>query len=182
MHRWNASALTRPLFTDQDFTATKFSSAAEKAGFANTLLRFIETDFRPTLFTQRLYSRLSMCFGHIAHTNQLGFSETFFDDLQGKVAFLEQTLAWRCYGQPDYTYCDVEHAIQSRLHACGLLAVYRARHAAEIESSERAMLARLLAKYDGVPAAPPIDPPILRPMAPPRLPRAVSTADQPSLL
>lgn len=87
MHRWNASALTRPLFTDQDFTATKFSSAAEKAGFANTLLRFIETDFRPTLFTQRLYSRLSMCFGHIAHTNQLGFSETFFDDLQGKVAF-----------------------------------------------------------------------------------------------
>ncbi len=115
MHRWNASALTRPLFTDQDFTATKFSSAAEKAGFANTLLRFIETDFRPTLFTRRLYSRLSMCFGHVAHTNQLGFRDTFFDDLHGKVAFLEQTLAWHCHGQPDYTYCDVERATQARL-------------------------------------------------------------------
>jgi hypothetical protein len=54
-------------FLPSDFTATKFSTAADKAEFGNTLLVFIESEWAPALFTKRFYNRLSMCFGHIAH-------------------------------------------------------------------------------------------------------------------
>ena len=92
------------------------------------------------MWTQRLYRRLSLTFGHIAHYNSHGFWGEFFDNLQGKVAFLEQTLTYPCYCQPDHTYCDVERAVQSRLHAAKTLATYRALRAAEIEGAERALL------------------------------------------
>ncbi len=38
---FDTSALARPLFTDADFTATKWDSAFEKAAFANALCRFM---------------------------------------------------------------------------------------------------------------------------------------------
>ena len=49
-------------FLPSDFKATKFSTAADKAEFGNTLLRFIESDWASALFTKSLYNRLSMCF------------------------------------------------------------------------------------------------------------------------
>ena len=64
---FDTSALARPLFTDADFTATKWDSASEKAAFANALCRFMSDDFRESLFTQKLYRRLALSFGHIAH-------------------------------------------------------------------------------------------------------------------
>ena len=54
-------------FLPSDFKATKFSTAADKAEFGNTLLRFIESEWASALFTKSFYNRLSMCFGHIAH-------------------------------------------------------------------------------------------------------------------
>jgi hypothetical protein len=54
-------------FLPSDFTATKFSTAADKAEFGNTVLRFIESEWASALFTKSFYNRLSMCFGHIAH-------------------------------------------------------------------------------------------------------------------
>jgi hypothetical protein len=54
-------------FLPSDFTATKFSTAADKAEFGNTLLRFIESEWASALFTKSFYNRLSMCYGHIAH-------------------------------------------------------------------------------------------------------------------
>jgi hypothetical protein len=54
-------------FLPSDFTATKFSTTADKAEFENTLLRFIESEWASALFTKSFYNRLSMCFGHIAH-------------------------------------------------------------------------------------------------------------------
>ena len=54
-------------FLPSDFTATKFSTATDKAEFGNTLLRFIESEWASALFTKSFYNRLSMCFGHIAH-------------------------------------------------------------------------------------------------------------------
>ena len=74
------------------------------------------------MFTKALYQRLSMCWGHIAHYNREGFFGEFFRDLRGKVDFLEQTLAWRCFGDPEYTYSDVEAAVNARLRSCNLLA------------------------------------------------------------
>lgn len=38
-----------------------------------TLLHFIDSGFKQTLFTKKLYPELSNTFGHIAHYNQGGF-------------------------------------------------------------------------------------------------------------
>ena len=50
---FDTRALAHPLFTDADFTATKWDGAAEKAAFANALCRFMSADFRESLFTQK---------------------------------------------------------------------------------------------------------------------------------
>lgn len=54
------------VFADDQFTPTKWSTAEEKASFANDLLAFIMSGFPKTKFTQKLYQRLSNCFSHIA--------------------------------------------------------------------------------------------------------------------
>ena len=59
-------------FLPSDFIATKFSNAADKAEFGNTLLRFIESEWAPALFTKSFYNRLSMCFVLIAHYVESG--------------------------------------------------------------------------------------------------------------
>jgi len=60
-------AMPKGPFLPSDFTATKFSTAADKAEFGNTLLRFIDSKWASALFTKSFYNRLSMSFGHIAH-------------------------------------------------------------------------------------------------------------------
>ena len=64
--------MSKELFLASEFVATKFSSTAEKAEFGNALLKFLDADCAPGLFTNRLYQRLSMTFGHIAHYNSAG--------------------------------------------------------------------------------------------------------------
>ncbi|MGA9867261.1 MAG: hypothetical protein WBQ75_12590 [Acetobacteraceae bacterium] len=174
-------SLTHPLFREQDFTPTKFDTAADKAWFANALCKFIANDFRQTLWTRRLYRRLSLTFSNIAHYNGYGFWQEFFADLQGKVAFLTQTLAHPCHGQPDHTYCDVERAVQARLRARDTIATYRALRAAEVEGAERALLDRLREKYDGAPPPRIADMPVRCPPPSPRSCRN-DAVDQPSLL
>ena len=165
---FDTGALLRPRFLAAEFTATRWDSAEVKAKFANDLCRFMAADFKETLFTKDLYRRLSMCWGHIAHYNREGFFSEFFRDLRGKVDFLEQTLSWRCFDDPEYTYCDVERAVNARLRACNLLGAYRALRAAEVEGAERDLLRRLQQKYDGG-SAPQVAPtPILHPGTAPK--------------
>lgn len=142
-------ALRRPAFRDSEFTSTEWSSAADKAWFGNHLLRFIAADFPPTLFTKRFYNRLSLTFGHIAHYNMHGFWGVFFEDLPGKIHFLQQTAAWPCHGDPAFTYCDVERAFARRVAATGMVQRYRAALADELEQRERQQLDRLKARYEG---------------------------------
>ena len=54
-------------FQSESFTPTKWSTAEEKAKFANELMAFIAADFPENKFTKALYDRLSQCFGMIAH-------------------------------------------------------------------------------------------------------------------
>jgi len=56
----------RPFLPTQ-FTATQWSTPDDKAEFGNTLLNFIDSGFKQTLFTKKLYKRLSCTYGHIAH-------------------------------------------------------------------------------------------------------------------
>jgi hypothetical protein len=156
MRPWDAPALLRPPFDPAMFTPTKWDSAADKAVFANALARFIASDFKLALFTEKLYARLHNCFGHIAHYNKAGFIAEFFETTPGKIDFLEQTVRHPCYGDPAFTYSDAETLFVLRLQDSGILPFYRALLAAEIEAQERRLLAALSAKHDAAsaPSAP----------------------------
>jgi len=134
-------------FLPSDFTATKFSTAADKAEFGNTLLRFIKSEWAPALFTKRFYNRLSMCFGHIAHYNCTQFYEEWFSSLAAQVRFLKHTLRFPCYGDPEYTFSDVERAIQREICNRNYLAQYELRLAEEQQATDLALLWQLESKY-----------------------------------
>jgi hypothetical protein len=134
-------------FLPSDFTATKFSTSADKAEFRNTLLRFIESEWAPALFTKSLYNRLSMCFSHIAHYNRTQFYEKWFSSLESRVRFLKHTLRFPCYGDPEYTFSDVERAIQREIVNRTYLARYELRLAEEQQATDLVLLRKLESKY-----------------------------------
>jgi hypothetical protein len=134
-------------FLPSDFTATKFSTAADKAEFGNTLLRFIESEWAAALFTKRFYNRLSMCFAHIAHNNRAQFYEEWFSSLAAQVRFLKHTLRFPCYGDPEFTFSDVERAIQREILNRNYPTRYELRLAEEQQATDLALLRQLESKY-----------------------------------
>ena len=134
-------------FLPSDFTATKFSTSAEKAEFGNTLLRFIESEWVPALFTKSFYNRLSMSFGHIAHYCRSQFYEEWFSSLAAQVRFLKHTLRFPCYGDPEFTFSDVERAVQREIINRNYLARYELRLAEEQQATDLALLRQLECKY-----------------------------------
>ena len=134
-------------FLPTEFTPTKFSTAADKAKFGNHILRFIESEWAQTLFTKDFYHRLSMCFGHIAHCDRATFFETWFTTDHDRFRFLEKTLKWPCWGDPEYTFSDVERAIQQEVRKRNYLARYQLRVAEAERVREMETLRRLEAKY-----------------------------------
>jgi hypothetical protein len=140
-------AMPKGPFLPSDYTPTKFSTAADKAEFGNTLLRFIESEWAPALFTKSFYNRLSMCFGHIAHYNRAQFYDEWFSSLTDQVRFLKHTLRFPCYGDPEYTFSDVERAIQREIVNRNYLARYELRLAEEQQTSDLALLRQLESKY-----------------------------------
>jgi hypothetical protein len=140
-------------FQGSQFTATQFDSAEQKAKFANHFVRFVESDFKQTLFPKWFYTRLSMTFGHIAHYNQSHFYRTFFTDTVSKVHFLKQTVQMGGYGSPEFTYSDVEKVLSQWVRENNFVERYIVRANSEHESAERAQLAALKAKYPEVGSA-----------------------------
>lgn len=103
--------MPKKMFTADQFTPTEFSTTKDKAKFANHFVRFVESGFNENLFHKWFYTRLSMTFGHIAHYNIHGFYATWFEDTDMQMEFFEHTLSFPCYGQPEYTFCDVEKVL-----------------------------------------------------------------------
>jgi hypothetical protein len=134
-------------FQPSQFTATKWDNAQDKLWFAKQFLRFVQSGFAAQHFTDRFYRRLSSTFGNIAHYNRGGFWEEFFTTTADKVRFLEQTIQHPCYGDPAWTYSDVERVLQQWLHASGILTRYQRKLAEETEAAERTELERLQNKY-----------------------------------
>ena len=145
--------MPKPSFSADEFTPTEFSTAQDKAAFGNHFFRFIESDWKQTIFTKTFYNRLSNCFGHIAHYDLHGFYGTWFADDALRLSFLLHTLRFSCYGDPAYTFSDVERAIKAELRRRPLVAQYEARVAEAIRTRELAQLERLQAKYGMIPAA-----------------------------
>jgi hypothetical protein len=129
------------------FTPTQWDTAQGKAAFAQQFIRFVRSGFAAKHFTDKFYRRLSNTFGHIAHYNRGGFRAEFFTTTADKVRFMEQTLQHPCFGDPAWTYSDVERYLQVWLRAEGTLEQYRQQLAQETEAVERTELARLQQKY-----------------------------------
>jgi len=60
--------------------------------------------------------------------------------------FLEKTLKWPCWGDPEYTFSDVERAIQQEVRKRNYLARYQLRVAEAEKAREIETLRRLEAK------------------------------------
>ena len=134
-------------FLPTEFTPTKFSTASDKAEFGNHPIRFIESEWAQALFTKDFYQRLSMCFGHIAQVDRPTFYETWFTTDHDRLCFLKKTLKWPCWGDPEYTFSDVERAIQQEVRKRNYLAHYQLRVAEAERAIEMETLRRLEAKY-----------------------------------
>lgn len=96
-----------------NFTPTQFHSAADKEKFFKHFQRFVQSGYNKNLFYQWFYVQLSFMFGHIAHFNKHGFYQNWFEDQDSINDFWARVKTHRCYGDPAYTYCDVEYAIQA---------------------------------------------------------------------
>lgn len=105
----------KEIFKAEQFVATKWNSAVDKAKFANHFIRFIESGYKESLFNKKFYNRLSMTFGHIAHYNKYGFYDTWFSSREKQKEFIRHTLKWNMEGDPAWTYSDVEKAIHKYL-------------------------------------------------------------------
>lgn len=134
-------------FQPSDFIPKQFSTVGDKAEFGNALVHFIESNCTQELFTKRFYNRLSMCFGHIAHGDRQGFYDTWFTSDKRCLNFLSHTLRAHCWGQPEFTFCDVERAVQRELGRSNLLARFELRAAQTARSAAMETLIRLEAKY-----------------------------------
>lgn len=139
------------LFKAEQFTPTKWDSAEQKAKFANQFVRLIERGFQFHDFPKWFYNRLSNTFGHIAHYNQLGFWETWFENQGQQLAFLRHTATCQICGDPAFTYSDVERALQGWLKKNSIFI-----HNLELsitkkhEQHERSEYERLSAKFGTV--------------------------------
>jgi hypothetical protein len=75
------------------------------------------------------------------------FYETWFICDHDRMRFLEKTLKWPCWGDPEYTFSDVERAIQQEVRKRNYLARYQLRVAEAERASEMETLRRLETKY-----------------------------------
>lgn len=135
-------------FTADQFTPTKWDTAADKAKFANQFVKFVSGGFKRTDFPKWFYNRLSGTFGHIAHYDIHGFYSEFFIRPDGHVRFVAVCLSYGAFGSPDYTYCDVERALKGWLRDGAYLEKLAKVQDDAIEAKEREQLARLKAKYE----------------------------------
>ena len=158
-----ANALQLPKLDAGNFTATKFDTTEDKAKFGSHLLRFIAEDYARGLWTNVFYNRLSLTFSNIAHCNSHGFWETFFETTADQIRFLENIARYPCWGDPTFTYSDVENQIKARVIKSGVIAWKEKILADERKKRDLTELARLQDIYEqtlkpspGIPPAAPV--------------------------
>lgn len=129
------------------FTPTQWNTVEDKEKFAEHFKKFVANGFKAQDFHQWFYNRLSQTFGHIAHYNIEGFYATFFTTMEDKIRFLEHCSAWPCYGDPEYTYSDVEFYLKRWMQETNVIEEMRQVLAEETREQEIALRDALLEKY-----------------------------------
>jgi hypothetical protein len=113
---------TGNVFSADQFVPTKFSSAEDKAKAANRLVRFIERGFPATAWNKPLYNSLYLhLFGHIAHYDAAGFWAEWFSTPERQARWLEYAVESPRYGDPAFTWVDVETAVAEWIEQRGLV-------------------------------------------------------------
>ena len=126
-------SLMHTFFTASDFLPTKWSTADEKAAFGNNLLHFMLTGFLAGRFTEKLYTRLSMCFGYIASSIAMALPKRGLTAPRALPSFVNHLMQWPCHGDPGYTFSDVERAIQREAARLNLVAKVNEAAASSIQ-------------------------------------------------
>jgi len=137
---------------ESDFTATRPENAKDKMRFAKQFCKFVMRGFLLKDFPNWFYVRLSMTFGHIAHYNQGGFYDYFFQDVNGKIKFIRRSLLHECYGSPEHTYSDVEKILKKWLEDNQVLEQLHLEANKSRVASERCCLSQLIKKYAETPS------------------------------
>jgi hypothetical protein len=138
------------IFLAEQFMPTQWSTGQDKADFANNFVRFVEGGFASADFSAEFYNRLSQTFGHIAHFDRGTFFKEFFTCSADKLKFLQQSVDHESFGDPKFTFCDVERLLRDWL--------IESKTAERVEQTainaqnraEREQLKRLLKKH-GIP-------------------------------
>jgi hypothetical protein len=135
------------VFNPEQFTPTQWSTAQDKADFANAFVRFVENNFQLEHFPKWFYQRLSQTFGHVAHFDQTTFYRTFSGKALDKLRFLRQTVDHQPVGDPAFTFSDVERVLRGWVIQSGAVerVTKTATHAQN--RAEREQLKRLLDKH-----------------------------------
>ena len=97
--------------------------------------------------SQRASTTASPCASDNANYCRSQFYEEWFSSLDAQVRFLKHTLRFPCYGDPEYTFSDVERAIQREIVNRNYLARYELRLAEEQQATDLALLRQLESKY-----------------------------------
>ncbi|GBQ27259.1 hypothetical protein AA0472_2368 [Acetobacter estunensis NRIC 0472] len=147
--------LRSPPLVAEQFTPTTWSSAADKARIGNAILRFLAQGMPAEKFNKALYGRVSQMWSHIAHFNSLGFRSAWFASAKTRHAFLKHMVDYPCWGDPAFTWSDVEREIGQRVRENLLVEAWAKQARDEEEAHERAMLEMLMKKH-GVAAAVPV--------------------------
>lgn len=138
---------TCTIFQPSDFAPTKWSTAEQKVTFAVHFIKFLESGCPLSLFTESFYERLSSCFHHIAHYDRATFYDYWFATAAVRYRFIQHTLKGHCYGDPAFTYSDVESAIQRYIQTTSLLQLYQLAADEDQRARDLALLNTLQAKY-----------------------------------
>jgi hypothetical protein len=130
------------------YKPTEFYSSKDKVKFAQTFVKLVESGFSPSKFPAWFYRQLSNTFGHIAHFDQNGFYAAQFGSKRQQLEFLRNAASYQCYGQPEFTFSDVERDLKRWVNESGLIAKLEQEIASEREAYERRLLAELKDKYE----------------------------------
>ena len=138
-------------FRASQFKTTQFSSAEDKAKFANNLVVFIESGFQDKKFSKAIYDRLMHLFGHIAHYNREGFFYEWFSRPRRQLDFLKR-IADPAHYISFGDWSDVEQAlaawiINQKIAGNDIIGKLKAEIDADQETAERRLLAELKTKY-----------------------------------
>ena len=77
-----------------------------------------------------------MTFSNIAHYDSMGFWMTWFDTTADQIGFLKNIAQCPCWGDPSFTYSDIEKVIKARIRKAGVIE-WKERLLAEERKAQR---------------------------------------------